>query len=154
MTPRHSVRHPPGFKPSPDWVSPIRRYLDRFCGRRGFFLSTFDPALPERFPTLREFIAFRSSANHKPAKSIAMDMDLSPSMLSRKLNPSEGDTQRFNVDDLEHWIAASGDAAAIVEYLSAKFLDTDNTRQARAIHQTEQLLAQLSALLPTLKGVA
>jgi len=112
----------------------------------------FDPALPERFPTLREYIAFRSSANHKPAKSIAMDMDLSPSMLSRKLNPSEGDTQRFNLDDLEHWIQASGDAAAVVEYISAKYLDTDNTRQARAIQQTEQLLAQLSALLPALKG--
>jgi len=91
MTPRSSARHPPGFNPSPDWVSPIRRYTDRFCGRRGFFLSTFDPALPERFPTLREFIAFRSSANHKPAKSIAMDMDLSPSMLSRKLNTRCGD---------------------------------------------------------------
>lgn len=112
----------------------------------------FDPALPERFPTLREYIAFRSSANQKPAKSIAMDMDLSPSMLSRKLNPSEGDTQRFNLDDLESWIRASGDAAAVVEYISAKFLDTDNTRQARAIQQTEQLLAQLSALLPALKG--
>ena len=54
MTPLlSSVRSNPGFKPSPDWVSPIRRYLDRFCGRRGFFLSTFDPALPERFPTLK-----------------------------------------------------------------------------------------------------
>ena len=114
----------------------------------------FEPGLGERFASLREYIAFRSSANHKPAKSIAMDMDLSPSMLSRKLNPSEGDTHRFNVDDLEHWIRASGDAAAVVEYLSAKYLDADNTRQARAIQQTEQLLAQLSALLPTLKGVA
>lgn len=114
----------------------------------------FDPGLPERFPSLREYIAFRSSANQKPAKSIAMDMDLSPSMLSRKLHPNEGDTQRFNVDDLEHWIRASGDAAAVVEYLSAKYLDTDSTRQARAIQQTEQLLAQLSALLPTLKGAA
>ena len=114
----------------------------------------FDPSLPERFPTLREYIAFRSSSNHKPAKSIAMDMDLSPSMLSRKLNPSEGDTQRFNVDDLEHWIKASGDAAAVVEYISAKYLDTDSTRQVRAIQQTEQLLAQLSALLPALKGAA
>jgi len=112
----------------------------------------FDPALPERFQTLREYIAFRSSANQRPAKSIAMDMDLSPSMLSRKLNPSEGDTQRFNLDDLESWIRASGDAAAVVEYISAKYLDTDNTRQSRAIQQTEQLLAQLSALLPALKG--
>ena len=114
----------------------------------------FDPGLPERFPSLREYIAFRSSVNQKPAKSIAMDMDLSPSMLSRKLHPNEGDTQRFNVDDLEHWIQASGDAASVVEYLSAKYLDTDSTRHARAIQQTEQLLAQLSALLPTLKGAA
>lgn len=43
----------------------------------------------------------------------------------------------------------------IVFFLRAFETATDgNTRQARAIQQTEQLLAQLSALLPALKGAA
>ena len=60
----------------------------------------FEPALPDRFPSLRSYIAHRASIQRKPAKVIAADMDMSPSALSRKLNPGEGDTQRFNVDDL------------------------------------------------------
>lgn len=41
----------------------------------------------------------------------------------------------------------------MVFFLRAFETATDgNTRQARAIQQTEQLLAQLSALLPALKG--
>lgn len=61
----------------------------------------FEPALPERFRTLRDYLAHRVQVQAKPAKTIAGDMDMSPSMLSRKLSPGDGDTQRFNVDDLD-----------------------------------------------------
>ena len=46
----------------------------------------FEPALPERFPTLRAYVAHRSAVVAKPMKAVAADMDLSPSTLSRKLN--------------------------------------------------------------------
>ncbi|MEW6479763.1 MAG: hypothetical protein AB1455_09960 [Pseudomonadota bacterium] len=112
----------------------------------------FEPALPDRFPTLRAFVAHRSAMVSKPMKVVAADMDLSPSTLSRKLNPAEGDTQRFNLDDLEAWLHSTGDAAAVVEYLAAKYMDSDSSRQQRLVANAEHLLAELAKVLPALKG--
>lgn len=114
----------------------------------------FEPALPERFRTLREYLAHRVTVQTKPAKSIAADMDMSPSMLSRKLNPGDGDTQRFNVDDLEHYLSASGDCSAVIEYLAAKYLQGDDARKARAIARVESLAKDLERALSVLKEAA
>lgn len=110
----------------------------------------FEPGLAERFPTLRSYVAHRSAVVPKPMKSVAADMDMAPSTLSRKLNPGEGDTQRFNLDDLEAWLTSTGDASSVVEYLAAKFLDTDTTRKQRALLQLEQLQKQIAQTLATL----
>jgi len=111
----------------------------------------FEPALPDRFRTLRDFIAHRVQVQAKPAKTIASDMDMSPSTLSRKLSPCDGDTQRFNIDDLEHYINVTGDTAAI-EYLAAKYLCSDESRKVRALARVESLSAELSGLVASLKG--
>lgn len=112
----------------------------------------FEPALADRYRTLRDYMAHRVQVQAKPAKSIAMDMDMSPSMLSRKLSPGDGDTQRFNVDDLESYIQTTGDTSAI-EYLASKYLCSDKLRQARALARVETLSAELSGLVASLKGV-
>lgn len=112
----------------------------------------FEPALAERFPTLRDYVAHRVMLHAKPAKSIAADMDMSPSTLSRKLHPADGDTQRFNCDDLEAYLAATGDAAAVIEYLAAKFLDSDEQRRARVLARVEGLLPELTAALTAMRG--
>ena len=114
----------------------------------------FEPTLPERFSSLRSFVAHRAMVVDKPLKVQAADMDLSPSMLSRKLNPSEGDTQRFNLDDFEAWLTSTGDAPAIVEYLAAKFLDCDEARKRRALAQLEHMVPQLMQLLASAKEPA
>lgn len=114
----------------------------------------FQPSLPERFPTLRAYVAHRSAVVVKPMKAVAADMDLSPSTLSRKLNPTDGDTQRFNVDDLEVWLDSTGDAAAVVEYLAAKYLDSDTARHQRMVASAEALLAELAKVLPQLRSGA
>jgi hypothetical protein len=111
----------------------------------------FEPTLPERFNTLRAFVAHRAMVVDKPLKVQAADMDLSPSVLSRKLNPNEGDTQRLNLDDFENWLASTGDAAAIVEYLAAKYLDDDGARKQRAISKLEAMLPELACLLAAAK---
>jgi hypothetical protein len=110
---------------------------------------SFEAGLPDRFATLRQFVAYRSMVVAKPQKVQAADMDLSPSTLS----PADGDTQRFNLDDLEAWLASTGDAAAVVEYLAAKYMDTDSARHQRVVANAEALLAQLAVVLPQLKGV-
>lgn len=114
----------------------------------------FEPALPERFRSLREFLAHRVTVQAKPAKSIAADMDMSPSTLSRKLNPGDADTQRFNLDDLEQYLGATGDCSAVIEYLAAKYLQGDDARKARAIAQVEGLAKELERALARLKETA
>jgi len=111
----------------------------------------FQPELPDRFPSLRAYIAHRSNVVRKSPKAVAADMDIAPSTLSRKLNPAEGDTQRFNCDDLEAWVASTGDAAAVIDYLAAKFLDSDEQRHARVLDRVEQMLPELIAMVGTLK---
>lgn len=115
---------------------------------------SFEPSLPERFPSLRAYIAHRTPLLNKPAKVIAADMDMSPSTLSRKLNPTDGDTQRFNLDDLEEYIASTGEAPAVIEYLAAKFMDSEDARKARALSKVEKLSAELASALLMLKGAA
>ena len=113
----------------------------------------FEPSLPDKYNTLRDFIAYRVQVQSKPAKSIAGDIDMSPSMLSRKLVPSDGDTQRFNCDDLESYIRATGDTSPI-EYLASKFLCSDESRKARCIARVENLATELANALAAIKGAA
>lgn len=115
----------------------------------------FEPALPDRFPTLRKYVAHRVHVHQKSAKTIAADMDMSPSLLSRKLTAGESaddkDTQRFNCDDLEAYLQSSGDAPAIIEYLAAKYLDTPEARKARMLSRMESMLPEMMAMLTALK---
>jgi len=117
----------------------------------------FEPALTERFSSLREYVAHRVQVQPKPAKTIAMDMDMSPSTLSRKLTAGlqdgDKDTQRFNVDDLESFIRTTGDTTAI-EYLAAKYLHSDEHRKSRAIARVEEMASELARALASLKGTA
>lgn len=106
---------------------------------------SLEPSLVERWATLREFLAHRVAVQAKPAKTIAAEMDMSPSTLSRKLNPGEGDTSRFNVDDLESYLARTGDVAAVIEYLASKFAGGgDDARLSRLMSQAESAAATLA----------
>lgn len=115
---------------------------------------SFEPALPDRFPTLRQFVAHRAAVTQKSLKSQAADLDMAPSTLTRKLNPADGDTQRLNVDDLEDWIKSTGEAAAVIEYLAAKFMDTPEARRARLLSKLEGIVPELLASLASLKEPA
>jgi hypothetical protein len=118
----------------------------------------FEPALPDRFATLRKYINHRVHINQKSAKTIAADMDISPSLLSRKLtagdSPEDKDTQRFNCDDLEAYLQSSGDAPAIIEYLAAKYMDTPEARKARTLARVESMLPELMAMVASMKETA
>lgn len=110
-----------------------------------------EPALPDRFTSLRSYIAHRATLTAKSMKTQAADLDMAPSTLTRKLNPAEGDTQRFNVDDLEAWLTSTGEAPAVIEYLAAKFMDTPQARRARVITRLEGLIPEIVEQLASLK---
>ncbi len=114
----------------------------------------FEPLLPDRFPTLRSYVAHRSTVQQKSQKTIAADMDMSPSTLSRKLNPTDGDTQRFNLDDLEGYVESTGDVGAVIEYLAAKYMDNDEARRARVLSKVEGMLPELMSMLASMKATA
>jgi hypothetical protein len=115
---------------------------------------SFEPGLPERFPTLRSYVAHRATVQQKSMKVIAGDMDMSPSTLSRKLNPADGDTQRFNCDDLEGYIDSTGDVASVIEYLAAKYMDSPEARKARVLTKVEAMLPELAGMLEALRAAA
>lgn len=114
----------------------------------------FEPGLSERFASLREYIAFRVQEQRLHAATLAAKMDLSPSTLSRKLNQPDGDTQRLNVDDLESYIKGTGDVASVIEYLAAKYMDSEPARNARVLAKVEGMLPELMAAIAQLKAAA
>lgn len=115
---------------------------------------SFEPALPDRFPTLRHYVAHRATVTQKSMKTQAADMDMAPSTLTRKLNPAEGDTQRFNLDDLEEWLQSTGEAPAVIEYLAAKYMDTHEARRSRLLCKLEGMVPELLASIASLKEPA
>jgi len=102
----------------------------------------FDAGLTESYPTCREFIGARihqlGIEQRKQHKTIAADMDLSPSKLTRKI--AQADTSRFTLDDFEKYIDVTGDKKPLL-YLIEKYLTTPDEEALRK--QIETLQAQL-----------
>lgn len=100
-----------------------------------------DERLAEGYETCREFVAYRAHHQGRFLKTIAADMDLSPSHFSKKL--SGGDTKdksRFTLDDLEKFVQVTGDLQPIL-YLVEKYLvddDDEVDRLKRRIAELEQ----------------
>ena len=103
----------------------------------------FAPGISGGYESCREFVAARVHQLGRPQKSIAADLDMAPSQLTRKLAQSPGDSARFTVDDLEAYMASTGDTDPIL-YLADKFLrraDPDDLR--RRIAELEQQLGEI-----------
>jgi hypothetical protein len=97
----------------------------------------YDAGLVDGYPTCREFIGYRVHNQGRAQKSIAADMDYSPSHLSRKCAQSPDDSMRFTLDDLERFIEVTGDTSPVL-YLVEKYL-TDNNRIAALEAELERL---------------
>lgn len=86
----------------------------------------FDASFFSAYPTCREYIQRQIHHQTTQHKSIAADMDLSPSKLTRKL--VQADTSRFTLDDLEKFIAVTGDVTPIY-YLIEKHITGIKNRE-------------------------
>lgn len=106
----------------------------------------FTPGLTERFDSVLECIRAGAYANAKPLKSIAMDMDMSQSDLSRKLASNPDDPRRFTVQDLERYVESTGDTLPIL-YLAHKYCADPAIKQKEALAALAGLAPQLQALL-------
>jgi hypothetical protein len=100
----------------------------------------FEAGLVESYPSCREYVAARVHQQGRPQKAIAMDMDYSPSDLSRKLAQNPDDSRRFTLDDLETYIDVTGDTSPVLYFVEKYF------------SQTKDEIAALEARLNELKG--
>ncbi len=116
----------------------------------GQLTLSFEPSLPEQYDTVVEYVNHLQHHQLVPQKTLAGKMDLAPSTLSRKLSPKDGDTQRFNCDDLEAFIRVTGDTSPI-EYLIAKYMQGPNAKKHRIKKRVVNLMDQLERLLPELE---
>ncbi|MGJ7497490.1 phage regulatory CII family protein [Variovorax sp. RT4R15] len=112
----------------------------------------FRPGLAERYDTALECVKSCIYSNEKPLKTIAANMDISPSDLSRKLSGNPDDPRRFSISDLESYVQITGDTTPIL-YLAQKFCVGNDEKQRAALSALANLAPQLQALLKA-AGVA
>ncbi len=108
----------------------------------------FEPSLVERHRTCLDCVKQSAYTHRNPLKTIAADMDLSESELSRKLAQNPNDTRRFTLDDLESFVTATGDTTPIL-YLAAKYLADQNALKQAAMQQLMRELPDVLALVKT-----
>ena len=108
----------------------------------------FDVSLVGRHKTCLDCVRQVIYANRMPLKTIAADMDLSESELSRKLSQNPNDTRHFNLADLENYIATSGDTTPIL-YLAGKYLADPQVLKQAAIQKLLKELPDMMAMLKT-----
>jgi hypothetical protein len=112
----------------------------------------FQPGLTERHESALECVKACVYSNVKPLKTLAADMDMSQSDLSRKLANNPDDPRRFSLTDLETYIRVTGDTTPIL-YLAQKFCVDVESKQRAALSALAGMAPQLQALLKA-AGVA
>ena len=106
----------------------------------------FEAGLTEKHPHLLDCIRATAYTHRNPLKTIASDMDMSQSDLSRKLAGNPDDPRRFSVEDLEKFVLATGDMSPI-HWLVERFLQDDKVKQDRALQELAKQLPNILALI-------
>lgn len=106
---------------------------------------TFEPGLSERHTSLKACMRECVYANDRPLKTIAADMDVSESDLTRKLGENDKDKRNLTCDDLEAYIWTTGDHTPIY-YLIEKFAVSTESKAAYAAAEFAKALPQMLAL--------
>lgn len=104
---------------------------------------SLEPALLDRYRNLRDCIA--AGVYQRGLKRVAADIDMAPGNLSVALG--DDGTRHLSVDALERYLQTSGDLTPI-HYLVARYLGHQAAGEEAALARVEQLLSEVSALLP------
>lgn len=111
----------------------------------------FEPGLTEKYPRLIDAVRAQIYGSTKPIKTIAADMDMSKSELSRKLNDNPKDPRRFTIEDLEALPAAT-QSNLVIYWLLEKYIEDPEVRRDRAITEIQKQLPDFMALLKSAVG--
>lgn len=111
----------------------------------------FTPGLTERHESLLDCVRESAMTHRNPLKTIAADMDLSPTELSRKLSCNPDDPRRFTLMDLEKFITATGDTRPIY-WLIEKYLQDEEAKQKQAMAALSKFLPELMSIVKQASG--
>lgn len=106
----------------------------------------FDPSLPERHRSLKECVAACAYTQRGGLTAVAGKLDMSPSHLSEVLAGGGDRGRKFDLDELERYIATYNDVTPVL-YLVAKFMPEHANDTEQAAAQLRSLLQQIPALL-------
>jgi len=101
-----------------------------------------EPGIAARFRSLRDCMA--TGVYQRGVVAVAGKIDRQPSHLSEALSGS--DRRKLDVDDLEAYIATTGDTSPVL-YLVAKYLQDPAAQQQEAMTQLAALAKALPGLL-------
>lgn len=111
---------------------------------------TLSPGLSQRHKTLREAMQAAVIKSRGGVAGIAPAVDMSPSLLGRKLAGNADDPHRtLDIDDFDavlSALAAEGDHTPLL-WLVEKYLPSDEQRRASAIDQLHALMPVLTQVL-------
>jgi len=105
----------------------------------------FQPGLTELYGSSVDCVRARVHQIGRQLKSIAADMDMSPTELSRKLANNPNDKRPFTLFDLERYVRATGDTVPIL-WLVQTFCANHEEKQRAAFTALAGMVPQLQAL--------
>lgn len=110
---------------------------------------SFDPDLAEQHRSLKECVAGRIYQQRGGIAAVAGKLDMSPSHLSEVLAGGGDRHRKFDLDELEEYIAKYRDFTPIL-YLVAKFMPDASTAHAAAIEQLAAFTQQFPQIVAQL----
>lgn len=106
----------------------------------------FQPGLTELRTSCLDCVDAQIRTSGKPLKTIAADMDMSSTDLSRKLKADKEDPRHFTLADFEKYLSATGDTTPIL-YLAQKYCVSNVVKRDQALNALASMAPQLQALL-------
>lgn len=106
----------------------------------------FDAGLTERFKTWDEVLASAVYGSRKGLNAVAGDLDMSPSELTRRLNPDTDDPRPLRTKDGVRIIESTGDMRPVY-WLIERFLRDPEMARHEALAQLPEMIARMNALL-------
>lgn len=107
---------------------------------------SFEAGILQRFPEFQDAIKSSAYSCGRPFKSVAADLDMSPSELSRKLADNPNDPVHLPAKRLPDLMAATGDLTPIY-WLIETFLESPEAKAKRVRSELGAMLPKLIALL-------
>lgn len=105
-----------------------------------------DPDLADQHRSLKECLAARIYSQRGGITAVAGKLDLSPSHLCEVLSGGGERNRKFDLDELERYIATYRDFTPIM-YLISKFMPDEAANHKQVLAQLAELTAALPALL-------